>query len=82
MLVDTEKKSDARKEELQSKTKQCEKLENIINDLQNKVRMHLHRVGLTGRQDYYLKLALYNPLSPIISTYKFSKLIFIYFLKE
>ena len=47
MLVDTEKKSDARKEELQSKTKQCEKLENIINDLQNKVRMHLHRVGLS-----------------------------------
>ena len=49
VLVDTEKKSDARKEELQSKTKQCEKLENIINDLQNKVRMHLHRVGLTRK---------------------------------
>ena len=46
MLVDTEKKSDARKEELQSKTKQCEKLENIINDLQNKVRTHLHTLGL------------------------------------
>ena len=47
VLVDTEKKSDARKEALQSKTKQCEKLENIINDLQNKVRMHVHRAGLS-----------------------------------
>ena len=25
---------------------------------------------------------IFNPVSPIISTYKFSKLIFIYFLKE
>ena len=27
-------------------------------------------------------IIVFNPLSPIISTYKFSKLIFIYFLKE
>lgn len=37
VLVDAQKKADARKEELQTKTKQVEKLEVVINDLQNKV---------------------------------------------
>ena len=39
VLVDAQKKADARKEELQTKTKQVEKLEVVINDLQNKVRI-------------------------------------------
>ena len=41
MLVEAQKKADARKEELQTKNKQVEKLENVINDLQNKVRILL-----------------------------------------
>ena len=39
VLVDAQKKADARKEELQTKTKQVEKLEVVINDLQNRVRI-------------------------------------------
>ena len=39
VLVDAQKKADARKEELQTKTKQVEKLEVVIDDLQNKVRV-------------------------------------------
>lgn len=37
VLVDAQKKADARKEELQTRTKQVERLELIISDLQNKV---------------------------------------------
>ena len=36
-LVETQKKADARKEEVQTKTKQVEKLEKITNDLKDRV---------------------------------------------
>ena len=35
--MDAQKKADARKEELQTRTKQVERLELVITDLQNKV---------------------------------------------
>lgn len=37
VLVEAQKKADRRKEEVQTKSKQVEKLETIINNLQDKV---------------------------------------------